>query len=52
MSTTKKTFRVICEVPNYATEAKVSWGEAGKPTPATGAMALRKIDEYVSANAP
>ena len=52
MSTTKKKFRVICEVPNYATEAKVAWGEAGKPTPATWAMALQKIDEYVSANAP
>ena len=52
MSTAQNKFRVIREMPNYATEAKVSWGEAGKPTPATWAMALRKIDDYVSANAP
>jgi hypothetical protein len=45
ISETRKSFRVICEATNYATEVSVKW-KSDKPNARSWAEALKKVDAY------
>ena len=45
ISEPRKSFRIICEATNYATEVSVKW-KSDKPNARAWAEALKKVDAY------